>query len=92
MDMWCLGTWFSGGLGSLRFMVGLNDVKDLFQPKRFYDSKQFCDNLIPSKTRTNLLYSTNDLPSNILNNIEGYQPCIAGTSKYASNNTILAHA
>ena len=36
--MWHLGTWFSGGLGSVRFMVGLDDLKGLFQPKRFYDS------------------------------------------------------
>jgi len=31
-------TWFSGGLGSVRFMVGLGDLKGLFQPKRFCDS------------------------------------------------------
>ena len=30
---WRLGTWFSGGLGSVRFMVGLDDLKGLFQPK-----------------------------------------------------------
>ena len=30
---WCLGTWFSGGLGSVRFTVVLNDLKGLFQPK-----------------------------------------------------------
>ena len=36
--MWHLGTWFSGGLGSARVMVGLDDLKGLFQPKRFYDS------------------------------------------------------
>lgn len=29
------GTWFSGGLGSVRFAVGLND---LFQPQWFFDS------------------------------------------------------
>ena len=33
------GTWFSGGLGSVRLTVGLDDLKGLFQPKRFYDSK-----------------------------------------------------
>ncbi|KAK4828474.1 hypothetical protein QYF61_026699, partial [Mycteria americana] len=27
--MRCLGTWYSGGLGSVRFMVGLNDLKEL---------------------------------------------------------------
>jgi len=26
-----LGTWFSGGLGSVRLMVGLEDLKGLFQ-------------------------------------------------------------
>ncbi|KAK4821772.1 hypothetical protein QYF61_000833 [Mycteria americana] len=36
--MRCLGTWYSGGLGSVRFMVGLDDVKGLFQPIRFCDS------------------------------------------------------
>jgi len=30
-----------GGLGSVRFMVGLDDLKDLFQPKKFYDSVYF---------------------------------------------------
>jgi len=35
--MWHLGTWFSGGLGSVRFTVGLDDLKGLFQPKLFYD-------------------------------------------------------
>jgi len=34
----CLATWLSGGLGSVKFMVGLNDLKGLFQPKRSYDS------------------------------------------------------
>ena len=34
----CTGTWFSGGLGSIKFTVGLNDLKSLFQPKRFYGS------------------------------------------------------
>ena len=27
----------SGGLGSVRLTVGLDDLKGLFQPKRFYD-------------------------------------------------------
>ncbi|KAK4815132.1 hypothetical protein QYF61_017573, partial [Mycteria americana] len=36
--MWCLGTWFSGGLGSARLTVGLDDLKGLFQSKQFYDS------------------------------------------------------
>ena len=32
--MWHLGTRFTGGLGSVRFRVGLGDLKGLFQPKR----------------------------------------------------------
>ena len=28
-----LGTWFSGALGSVRFTVGLDDLKGLFQPE-----------------------------------------------------------
>jgi len=28
-----LGTWFSGGLRSVRLTVGLIDLKDVFQPK-----------------------------------------------------------
>ena len=36
--MWCLGTWFSGGLDSVRLMVGLDDLRGLFQPKQFSDS------------------------------------------------------
>ncbi|KAK4809894.1 hypothetical protein QYF61_023381 [Mycteria americana] len=36
--MRCLGTWCSGGLGSVRFTVGLHDLKGLFQPIRFCDS------------------------------------------------------
>ena len=35
--MWCLGTWFSGGLGRDRLVVGLDDLKALFQLKQFYD-------------------------------------------------------
>ena len=36
--MWCLGTWFGGGLGSVRAMAGLDDLKGLFQPKWFCHS------------------------------------------------------
>jgi len=36
---WYLGTWFSGGLGSVRFTVGLDDLTGLFQPKWLYDPK-----------------------------------------------------
>ena len=38
MKEWHLGTWFSGGLGSVRLMVGLDDLKGPFQPKRFSES------------------------------------------------------
>ena len=47
--MWCLGTWFSGGHGSARLMVGLDHLKGLFQPKRFYDSVFFPVVLIVSE-------------------------------------------
>jgi len=33
-----LGTWFSGGIDSVRLMVGLDDLEGLLQPKQFYDS------------------------------------------------------
>jgi len=36
--MWCLGSWFSGGLGSVRLALGLNDLEGLFQRKQYYDS------------------------------------------------------
>jgi len=39
--MWHLGTQFSGGLCSVRLMVGLDDVRGPFQPKQFYDSVMF---------------------------------------------------
>jgi len=32
-----LGAWFSGGLGNVGLVVGLDDLKGLFQPKWFYD-------------------------------------------------------
>jgi len=38
MKMWCLGTRFSGGLGSVQLMIGLDDLKGLFQHKWFQDS------------------------------------------------------
>ena len=43
--MWHLGTWFSGGLGSVRFMVGPDDLKGLFQPKYFCDSMILRENI-----------------------------------------------
>ncbi|GAB0188229.1 mitochondrial enolase superfamily member 1 [Grus japonensis] len=33
-----LRTWFSGGFGSVRLTVGLDDLNGLFQPKQFYGS------------------------------------------------------
>ena len=42
MWTWCLGTWFSGGLCSIRLTVGLDDLKGLLQSKRFYDSRIPC--------------------------------------------------
>ena len=36
-----LRTWFSGGFGSVRFMVGLDDLKGLFRPKWFCGSMIF---------------------------------------------------
>lgn len=32
MYMWHFKTWFSGGLGSTRLMLKLDDLKGLFQP------------------------------------------------------------
>ncbi|KAK4832430.1 hypothetical protein QYF61_023109 [Mycteria americana] len=40
--MRCLGTWYSGGLGSVRFTVGLDDLKGFFKPIRFCDSGIKC--------------------------------------------------
>jgi len=45
VEMWCLGTWFSGGLNSARLMIGLDDFKSLFQPKRFYYSMILVSNV-----------------------------------------------
>lgn len=36
--MWHLGTGFSGGLDSVRSVVGLDGLRGLFEPKRFNDS------------------------------------------------------
>lgn len=36
--MWCLRTWFSGGLGNVKLTVGIDHLNGLFQPKlQFYD-------------------------------------------------------
>ena len=39
MWMWCLGTWFSGGLGSVRFMVGLDVFSSLNESMIFAKPK-----------------------------------------------------
>jgi len=36
--MWHLGTWFNSGFDNVRFTVGLDGLKGLFQPKLLYDS------------------------------------------------------
>lgn len=38
MWIWPLGTWFSGGFGSLELMVGFDDIKIFSQTNQFYDS------------------------------------------------------
>jgi len=35
--MWRLGTWFSGGIDSVRLMFGLDDFEGLLKPMLFYD-------------------------------------------------------
>lgn len=42
--MWHWGTWSRGGLGSVRFTFGL-DLKGLFQPQWFHDSKPNKNNM-----------------------------------------------
>jgi len=44
VQMWHLVTWFRGGLGSVGLMVGLDDLRGVYQPKCFYDSK-YCNTL-----------------------------------------------
>lgn len=36
--MWHLRIWFNGRLDSVRLMIGLSDIKGVFQPKGFYGS------------------------------------------------------
>lgn len=40
--MWHLGTWIGGGgrLGSASLIVGLDDLKGLFQTEQFYDTME----------------------------------------------------
>lgn len=45
--MWCLGTPFSDGLGSVGLTVGLDDLKGVFQTKWFYESTLNFSLLIP---------------------------------------------
>lgn len=40
--MWCLGTQFSGGLGSVRLTVGLDDLKGLFQHDSEHSHQPVC--------------------------------------------------
>jgi len=37
VQMQSLGTWFGGEIYSVRLMIGLHDLEDILQPKRFYD-------------------------------------------------------
>ena len=37
IQMRSLGTWFNGGIDSVRLMVGLNHLEGLLQPEQFYD-------------------------------------------------------
>ena len=46
--MWCLGTWFGGGLSSIRFTGGLDDLKGLFQP----DSMVLLGDLVVEKLKS----------------------------------------
>lgn len=54
--IWCFGTQFSGGFSSVRLMVGLNDLRGLFQPKYFYDS-MVSSSKIPTQVRLLLFLS-----------------------------------
>ena len=69
--MWHLGTWFSGGLGRIRFMTRLNDLKGLFQTKWFYDSMTLyfhIDFQVRHRNKNNhisLLYGNQTLPISI---------------------------
>lgn len=38
LQVWHEGPWFGGEQGGAGFVVGLNDLRDLFQPKCSYDS------------------------------------------------------
>jgi len=50
-----LGSWFSGGIDSVRLMVGHDDLEGLLQPKWFYDPmilpKEFANVCLMVNTR-----------------------------------------
>jgi len=48
-----LRAWLSGGLGSVRWTVGLGDLQGLFQPKSFYDSIAF-GNCVPNRNYSHM--------------------------------------
>lgn len=39
LKMWHSRTWINGGLGRAGLVAGFHDLKGLFQPNQFYDSK-----------------------------------------------------
>jgi len=41
--MWHLGTWFSGGVDSVRFAIRFDDLKGLFPLELFYNAKYLLD-------------------------------------------------
>lgn len=64
MWTWCFGTWFSGGLDSVRLMVGLDDPMGLFQPKCVYDSQYFIEStyMISCHLEPKVSYEEKDHP------------------------------
>lgn len=57
LSLWTL-TWFSGGLRIVRFMIGLNGLKGLFEPKWLYD---FCDSVFCTQCTHTLCFQMPDL-------------------------------
>lgn len=51
-----LGTQLSGGVGTIRLQVGLDDLKDVFQPKWFYEITVF---IRQERSHRQFLYSAN---------------------------------
>ncbi|KAK4829598.1 hypothetical protein QYF61_005698 [Mycteria americana] len=60
LDVVLRDTWSSGGLGSVRFTVGLDDLKGLFQPIRFCYSVKYIQ--IPTQVAHGALNVNNQLP------------------------------